>query len=166
MNLVQEIIYELIEAAKPSSLLCITSGPAPSSVQQLMAHHPDCDVTLVDAGSAPDALAGMGRFDYAVLSRALEPLDPKAGAAVIARVRDVHCHRFALACRHVDAHHREGLWSEPELLALALTLHRRVREDGAWHSVYTYDVDSYNPKREWNSPEDWAHPKNFRRYRW
>jgi len=130
LNLVQEILYELIEAAKPSSLLCISSGPSPSSIRQLMAHRPECEVTLVDAASALDALAGMGRFDYAILSRALEPLEPRDGAAVIARVRDVHCHRFALACRHVDAHHRDGVWSEPELLALALVLHRRVREDG------------------------------------
>lgn len=166
MNLVQEILYELIEAAQPTSLLCVTSGSTPSSVHQFLSHHPNSQVTLVEAEQALTELQGMGRFDYAVLSRALEPLEPPAGAALIARVRDIHCHRFALACRHIDAHHREGEWSEPELLALTLTLHRRVREDGAWHSVYTYDVDSYNPKREWNSPEDWANPQNFRRYRW
>ena len=166
MNLVQEILYELLEAANPASLLCVTSGPAPASVTQFLSHHPGCEPTRVDAETALECLAGMGRFDYAVLSRALEPLDPKDGAAVIARVRDVHCHSFALACRHVDAHHKEGAWSEPELLALALNLHRRVREDGAWYSVYTYDVDTYNRQREWNSPDDWAHPRNFRRYRW
>ena len=166
MNLVQEILYELLEAARPASLLCVTSGTAPSSVHQYRSHHPDCRVTVVEAERALADLAPLGRFDYAVLSRALEPLDPRDGAALIARVRDLHCHRFALACRHVDAHHREGEWSEPELLALTLTLHRRVREDGAWHSVYTYDVDSYNPERDWNSPENWANPRNFRRYRW
>ncbi len=37
-------------------------------------------------------------------------------------------------------------------------------EDGriAWR----YDIDRYNPERPWNSPEDWAHPENFERFRW
>jgi hypothetical protein len=166
MNLVQEILYELLVDLSPASLLCVTTGAAPSAVNQYLAHHEESRVTVVEPDAARIALADLGRFDYAVLSHALEPLEPSEGAALIARIRDMHCHRFALACRHTDAHHREGEWSEPELLALALTLHRRVREDGVWHSVYTYDVDTYNPKREWNSSENWANPQNFRRYRW
>lgn len=166
MNLVQEILYELLQAADPVRLLCITGETVPSSIQQFGAHHTDTSITMLRVPADLDQLEQLGRFDYAVLSHALELLEPAEGAALIARVRDLHCHRFALACRHVDAHHREGEWSEPELLALSLTLHRRVREDGTWHSVYTYDVDTYNPKREWNNAEDWARPENFRRYRW
>ena len=49
---------------------------------------------------------------------------------------------------------------------MSLSLHRRIREDGVWFSVYTYDIDSFNRQREWNSPENWANPENFRRYRW
>lgn len=166
MNLVQEILYELLEEFSPSSLLCVAAGSAPSSVNQYLAHRDGSRLTLIEPDNAAAALSDKGRFDYAVLSHALETVAPSEGAALIARIRDVHCHRFALACRHTDAHHREGEWSEPELLALALTLHRRVKEDGIWHSVYTYDVDTYNPNREWNSPENWANPENFRRYRW
>ena len=166
MNLVQEILYELLVDLSPASLLCVTTGETPSAVSQYLAHHQESRVTMLEPDAARTALADLGRFDYAILSHALEALEPSEGAALLARIRDVHCHRFALACRHVDAHHREGEWSEPELLALALTLHRRGREDGVWHSVYTYDVDTYNPNREWNSPDNWANPENFRRYRW
>ena len=166
MNLVQEILYELLEAAAPESLLCVTPDGPLSSVQQYLAHSAGCEVLSIDPRQAPDELAAVGRFDYGVLSGALETLDPAAGAALIARLRDLHCHRFALACRHQDARHREGSWTEPRLLALALQLHRRIDQDGVWYSVYTYDIDSYNPEREWNNPENWANPGNFRRYRW
>ncbi len=166
MNLVQEILYELLVDLSPASLLCVTTGEAPSAVSQYLAHLQESRVTMLEPDAARTALDDLGRFDYAILSHALEVLEPSEGAALLARIRDVHCHRFALACRHTDAHHREGEWSEPELLALALTLHRRVREDGVWHSIYTYDVDTYNPRRQWNSPENWANPENFRRYRW
>ena len=166
MNLVQEILYELLEAAAPKTLLCVSAEGAVSSVDQYLAHHGDCALTSMDHLEATDLLSRQGRFDYAVLSGALEDIPHDSGGALIARLRDLHCHRFAVACRHADAHHREGTWSETELLAMALSLHRRIREDGVWFSVYTYDIDSFHRQREWNNPEHWANPENFRRYRW
>lgn len=166
MNLVQEILYELLEATAPKTLLCVTANPSLSSVDQYLTHHDDCDLTTMPPTGAPRRLAQKGRFDYAVLSGALEEMEHEDGAALIARLRDFHCHRFALACTHADAHHAEGAWPEAEMLAMALSLHRRVDEDGVWHSVYTYDIDTFNRRREWNDPTNWANPGNFRRYRW
>lgn len=165
MNLVQEILFELLEAAEPRSLLCVADTPL-SSVHQYKAHVDECDVVSIPPESALEALTQMGRFDYALLCGALEMLGPQANSALIARIRDLHCHRFAVTCRHQDAHHREDDWSEPQILSLALRLHRRIDLDGVWHSIYTYDIDSYNPEREWNNPDSWANPGNFRRYRW
>ncbi|UCC13343.1 MAG: hypothetical protein JSW21_07990 [Gammaproteobacteria bacterium] len=165
MNLVQEILYELLEASEPRSLLCVADTPL-SSVHQYKTHVGGCEVETIRPETALETLGRMGRFDFALLSGALEILDVQMGSALIARIRDVHCHRFALACRHQDANHRDGAWSEPMILALALALHRRIDLDGVWHSIYTYDIDSYNPEREWNNPESWANPGNFRRYRW
>lgn len=166
MNLVQEILYELLEATAPRTLLCVTASPSLSSVDQYLAHHDDCDVTTMPPIEASAHLAEQGRYDYAVLSGALEAMEHDDGAALIARLRDFHCHRFALACTHADAHHTEGAWPEAELLAMSLSLHRRVAEDGVWYSVYTYDIDTFNRRREWNDPTNWANPENFRRYRW
>ena len=166
MNLVQEILFELLEATTPGSLVCVSPSPSLSSVEQYLAHHGHCRLTAMRPGEALERLEGRDRFDYAVLSGALEALSPDNGAALIARLRDLHCHRFAVACLHADAHHREGAWSEGDLLAMALSLHRRIAEDEVWYSVYTYDIDTFNRKREWNDPTDWANPENFRRYRW
>ena len=33
-------------------------------------------------------------------------------------------------------------------------------------NFYSYNLDSYNKKRNWNSPEGWANPDNFDKYRW
>lgn len=33
-------------------------------------------------------------------------------------------------------------------------------------SLYTYDIETYNQKRDWNSPEHWANPENWGKYRW
>lgn len=166
MNLVQEILYELLEATAPVTLLCVSPDPSLSSVEQYLAHQDHCRLTAMRPEEALEQLEDHDRFDYAVLCGALEALSPKDGAALIARLRDLHCHRFAVACVHADAHHREGAWSEGDLLAMALSLHRRIAEDEVWYSVYTYDIDTFNRRREWNDPADWANPQNFRRYRW
>lgn len=45
-----------------------------------------------------------------------------------------------------------------DLLALAFTRSGQLGE----RSLYRYELDSYNPRREWNNPEHWAHPGNYR----
>jgi hypothetical protein len=32
--------------------------------------------------------------------------------------------------------------------------------------IYSYNIKTYNNKRDWNNPEGWANPENFEKYRW
>ena len=34
------------------------------------------------------------------------------------------------------------------------------------YDCYSYEITNYNKKRSWNSPEYWANPQNFDRFRW
>ena len=34
------------------------------------------------------------------------------------------------------------------------------------YDCYSYEITNYNKKRDWNSPEYWANPQNFDRFRW
>ena len=48
---------------------------------------------------------------------------------------------------------------------LALGFERRGEPtDGI--ELFWYDADRFNPEREWNNPDHWANPENFKRYRW
>lgn len=163
MNLVQEIFLELLEEAAPASLLCVASGTLPAA-EAWLRHAPDCEIRALAPAAAREDLPGLGRYDYALLAGVLERLEPADAEAVVARVRDVHCHRFAVSCTHHG--HGEDPWTPGRLASLSLSLHRRVKENGVEIGVYTYDIDTANPRREWNNPEDWAHPENFHRYRW
>ena len=31
---------------------------------------------------------------------------------------------------------------------------------------YTYNLKTYNNKRDWNNPKGWANPENFNKFRW
>ena len=32
--------------------------------------------------------------------------------------------------------------------------------------IFTYNLESYNKKRDWNNADGWANPENFGKYRW
>jgi hypothetical protein len=164
MDLTQETLLEMLEDAAPTRLLCVAPAP-PASVKHWATHGADRQVEHVAPAGALEALGGLGRFDYAFVTDALASLDVSEGMALLARLRDLHCHRFAVTHRHAPA--EDDPWTDGRFLSLTLALHRRITEgDGIETSVYAYDIDTYNRRREWNSPEDWANPQNFHRWRW
>ena len=160
MDLIQETLLELLEANRPGSLLSVGKRDLPC-IRTWLDHDYECDVTRLAPGDAAGLLPSLGRFEYVFVTDTLEILDVDQGSALLARLRDIHCHRFAVTC----AQGCPG-WAPDKFLALALSLHRRIAQDGRTFCVYTHDIDTYNRERDWNTPEHWAHPRNFQRYRW
>lgn len=109
------------------------------------------------ATTVPD-LDGYGMYDLCVIFALAPAIAADDRAQLLGRLRDLHARRL--------------LVMEPALpgtvLAemLALGFERHTPEEGPGEAVYLYDVDRFNEKREWNSPEDWANPENFDKYRW
>lgn len=162
MNLIQETLLESLQAAHPQTLLCVAPAPM-SSVEAYLQHHPQCRIETVSPDDVPAAVARLGRFDYGLVHQTLERLDMDTGSALLARLRDLHCRRFSVTWSAL----RDGPeWTRERFLSLALSLHRRVDLDGVTTAVYSYDIDTYNPKRDWNNAGSWANPENFDRYRW
>lgn len=160
VDLVQETLLELMEAHKPADML-VVSASEPPCLWTWLDHGNQCDVTALVPDEVAERLPGLGRFEYALVTDALEYMTVPDATAMLARLRDVHCHRFATTC--IQGH--EG-WEPGRFMSLALTLHRRIRQDRQAVCVYTHDIDTYSRERDWNTPENWAHPGNFRRYRW
>ncbi len=162
VDLIQETLLESLQASAPRELLWIAPAPL-AAVDVYRQHEPECRSVSVTPGQLPEALADLGRFDYGLVHQTLERLDLDAGSALLARLRDLHCRRFSVTFAAAE----DGpAWTRERFLSLALSLHRRVDQDGISTVVYSYDIDTYNPKREWNDSSNWANPENFDRYRW
>jgi hypothetical protein len=146
----QNCVASLLENYRPARLLVICESLALPEI--------DSDVTRLAAAEAPSKLAALGRFDFAVVADLVETLEAREAEAVLGRLKNLHADRFVL----VDDPARSCLGRD-ELLALALAPYEPLA-DG--RLAWVYDIDRYNPEREWNNPEDWAHPENFRKYRW
>jgi len=147
----QDVLAGLAKAHRPRTLLVIGAAAVPPGMEEAA-------LTRVSAAAAEDALAQLGRFDFAVASEVTEQLEAPAAAALLGRLKNLHTDRFLLL---VDA--PNACLDDEALLALALRP-LAAAEDG--RRAWLYDIDDYNPERPWNSPEDWANPQNFHRYRW
>lgn len=164
MDPVQEILLARLTEVGGAHLLCIAPD-TPPAIAAWLDQAGGRRVTALSPRRAVAALASMGRFDDALVTGALETLPLAEATALIARLRDVHCHRFAVCYRRPGE--EEPQWNDGRFRGLTLALHRRVTGPGGGEtSIYTYDIDTYNRRREWNTPENWAHPGNFHRWRW
>ncbi|MCC5794751.1 MAG: hypothetical protein JJT85_08450 [Chromatiales bacterium] len=101
-------------------------------------------------------LEGLAAADCAVLQVAPAALLTPGITHVLARLRDQLARRVLVDPRpaDIDERIRTGLRSLG---------YQPVTGCPALHE---YDIGHYNPEREWNNAEDWAHPENFSRYRW
>lgn len=102
------------------------------------------------AEATVDDLEGLGIYDLGlVLELATDD------ESLLGRLRDLHTRRL-LVCDAAARHF------EPRRM-LALGFEHHAGADGA---AYLYDRDRFNRERDWNSPENWANPDNFDKYRW
>lgn len=108
-------------------------------------------VVRVGAEAGTDALEGLGRFDAAAVTL---PADVPAGTLelLLGRLKNLHAPRILVT-----------LAGEPPASRLRALAFEPTGEDG---TVWVHDIDRYNRQRDWNSPENWAHPENFDKYRW
>jgi len=109
-----------------------------------------CDRLPGDATVAD--LDGLGIYDLGVV------LDlGVADESLLGRLRDLHTRRLIVSGAAA------ALFEPRRMLALGFEHHPSTEAPGR---AYLYDRDSFNRTREWNSPENWANPDNFDKYRW
>jgi hypothetical protein len=142
-----DCVARLLGEYQPATVLLIGDAPATGT-----------ELTALPAEAAEAGLAGAGRFDFAVVAQLTEVHDAERARVILGRLKNLHTDRFLLfadparSCLDRDA-----------LLSLALAPLARL-EDG--RVAWLYDIDRYNPERDWNTPADWANPENFDRFRW
>ena len=79
---------------------------------------------------------------------------------LLAALRDRHCRQIRLVVR-------AGVTGPPlsrnDMLALGFAGPTAGPGD---FETYLYDADAFNAPRDWNTPDDWAHPERFDKERW
>lgn len=96
------------------------------------------------------------RADLGVVLDQVEHMTSPEDIHLLAALRDRHCVRVALQINTDKI-------TDRELLALGYTKQRSRPEDGR---RYVFDPAIFFERRDWNTPDHWAHPENFDKKRW
>lgn len=110
---------------------------------------------LCHVHSAEDVVAVM-RADLSIVFDQLEHMAKEDGEHLLGRLRDQHSKRVLLHCA-------DQMHSDQELLALGYIRQRRSFDDGR---LFLFDPEMFFERRDWNTPDKWANPENFKKYRW
>lgn len=108
------------------------------------------NIRSVDEIEAPE------RFDLGIVLNQIEHMRRTDAMHLLSRMRDQYC-------RSVLARIEGDMFSDQELLALGYIRQKRPSDDGRY---YLFDPDLFFERREWNTPEHWAHPQNYGKQRW
>ena len=108
-----------------------------------------------DLQSVDDLPADL-RMGLGIVFDQLEFLDKPAAVHLLSRLRDQHCERVAVCLS-------KPILTEREMLALGYMEQKRPSIDGR---LFLFDPDMFFTRREWNTPNHWANPENFSKYRW
>lgn len=110
---------------------------------------------------------GQRTFDVAVLLGALESLEPRSAAALLAKVRDVAARRTMALVRIGDEWPGTvSRWQRNDLLGYGFHLFGRYVEDSRPVHLYRFDLFDYKPVPDWLNARHWAHPELWGKYRW
>jgi hypothetical protein len=152
-----ELLLDALDELAPATVLAV-GARASSAAARYGERHPERETVCVPAYPEEPLPEAARRFRLGVIAG---PLGIEAAElrALIARLRDQSCETLLLLVP-------EGQWPLAEYLALGFERRAECEACGRRYVLYWYDVDRYNPEREWNNPANWAHPENFKRFRW
>lgn len=143
----------------PATLLCMSFGEV-AVIRQYFAEHTHITPRWLTEKNSYRSLEGLGRFDMAVLIDQLEHMPKREGLMLIGRLRNQHSNNLCVEI----AQRKE--WTNSDFAAAGLVPSATYERNGSEVILLTYDIATYSPEREWNNPEQWAHPDRFNKDRW
>tara|TARA_R110002111_G_scaffold22972_1_gene52208 strand:- start:316 stop:780 length:465 start_codon:yes stop_codon:yes gene_type:complete len=150
ISFLEEFLAKRLVSRDKASIIVVSKEP-----ETLRPLHWPTNTQWLTAIDGADCVDMSLRSDLGVVCKQLEYMPSESGRALLARLRDCHCAELLV-------HDTGNDLAPQDMRALGFT---RVCESdsGRWHH---YARDEFYEERTWNSPEQWAHPQNYKRYRW
>ncbi|MFC4259784.1 DUF6231 family protein [Marinobacter lacisalsi] len=154
----RSLFMSVIEDCQPSSLL-VAGEAARQAADDWLASHSEVAIESLDPASGELAGASATPHDLAIVTDTLEHLPVETGRVLLGQLRNLGNHQIAvLVSNNSD-------WAFNDFIALGFVRQASNEADGG-HTLYTYNIDTYNHKRTWNNPKYWANPEMWDKARW
>ena len=149
-------MMHILEEIKPNHVLV-----ASSQIEEILKNaKAQCVIQALPASQMVDLKLSsdeVKNIDLIVLGENLNQLEHTKMIEVIGVLRNHLNAKILILCNG------ESPLSFSDMLSLGF---KREQQDESGLTLYSYDIASYNKKREWNNSRFWANPENFNKYRW
>jgi len=160
----------IIEGLQAKSVLLCSRGP--SGDIQAVCNELHCTLDTLSADAADTPQPPQPRYDLAIVADCLEHLDHAQGERLLGRLRNQHSNHIVVVYRPDKLSSAKPAatsagWLPQHFFAFAMRHHESFENDEkGCLQLYTYEIESYTLKRDWNNARFWANPENFGRYWW
>ena len=159
----QEKLAAILDSHQPRSLLIVSLNPVP--VAQHWCDDHDCELISIQELDPFKQLEAVRRVDMAVVADQLEYMNQKDGEALLGLLRNLHTDSMVAVYQPRLAPEKLR-WPHNGFLALGCREEGHFAQDGRELDIYSYDLDDYNFRRQWNNPRFWANPEHWGKYWW
>ncbi len=150
-----QLLKELLLSRQPSSVLHV--GQASNALIASYCEKTGCELLHAANSHAVELTEKIP--DFVLVSNCLEYESFENGQQLLATLRN-----FLIPTLLVTiAENTKRDWTLNKMLELGF---KRLLKEPRGLTCYAYQLENYNPKRHWNTPENWANPEMFDKHRW
>lgn len=155
----QDLFTAVIEECQPASLLA-AGRHATGAARAWCRDHPDTGLAVLEPEASGELTGASARpHDLVVVSGTLDDIDARTGSLILGQLRNLGNRRIAVLVSNNSG------WAFRDFIALGFVRQASVPGEQG-HTLYTYNIATYNRKRDWNNPENWANPEMWDKARW
>ncbi len=154
-----QAIAALIEACQPATLVAF-GEQAQTIAQHWCDAHDNCQLTCLNAIEATADLKLSKTQDLALVTDSLEQLSHHQGQTLLGQLRNYGTGQIAVLVDDTAG------WSLTDFIGLGFRRQTRFEDDAHSATLYTYNINNYNHKRDWNNPRFWANPEMWGKAWW
>ena len=150
----------MVSTTQATNTLIVSDGALPEDLKlgSLVkgSHHVIDDLAHIhDAPPHP--------FDHSVVVLTASHFDKTRWLAKLGLIKNVFSTKVTVLCRSTTDNTEEV---RDALRSLGFVEHSAIDVGEYRFNAFSYDLNTYNRKREWNNPRYWANPENFHKHRW
>jgi len=154
-----QALAAIIETSAPKDLVVLGSL-GQDLARSWCEHHSECQLTCLEADEVKGSLQLPRTQDLALVTDSLDHLSHAQGQTLLGQLRNYGTRQIAVLAPE------NGGWSLTDFIGLGFRRQGRFEQQDPPLSLYTYNLHSYNHKRDWNNPRFWANPEMWGKSWW
>lgn len=149
----------IIESCQPKSVVAL--GERGQQLARLwQQEHKDCTLSCLETADLKGGLSLPQPPELALVTDTLENLNRAQGRVLLGQLRNYGASQIAVLIP------TKAEWTLTDFIGLGFRRQAQLSDADASLTLYTYNLASYNHKRDWNNPRFWANPEMWGKARW